>query len=71
MSCAWNQSPDAVARENQSRMQRFSSEQHLRPWDEVAAIWNRMSGQRISRNRVWQIARRAEEKIRAALHGEG
>ena len=41
---------------------------HLRPWGEVAAMWNARSTKKpITRARVIQIAKEAEQKIRAAL----
>lgn len=51
----------------QRQMQRFSHAQNLMPWDQVAAAWNQRSGQNITRNRVWQIAHAAEQKLRKAL----
>jgi hypothetical protein len=42
----------------------------LRPWTEVAAHWERISGQRLTRGRVAQIAKAAEQKIAAKLRGE-
>ena len=54
----------------QGFMQKLSSENGLMPWHEVTARWNAMSGQPISRNRVWQIAQRAEQKIAEALRAE-
>ena len=41
-----------------------------RPWDEVTADWNRMSGENISRQRVMSIAERAMQKIRNAIEAD-
>lgn len=54
-------------RRDQGRYQRFSNEQCLRPWQTVADEWFERTGQRISKQRCFQIAERAEQKIRAAL----
>jgi len=43
------------------------------PHDEVARRWNEMSGEKLTRSRVWQIERDARRKLRerlAALFGE-
>ena len=50
-----------------SRMKRLSNQQALRPYKEIAAIWNARSGQTISTSRVHQILTRAERKIRDQL----
>lgn len=50
-----------------SQGKRDSYAQGLRPWREVAAIWNYQSGQRLSSAGVWFICRNAERKLRAAL----
>jgi hypothetical protein len=55
---------------DQSHWQAFAIEQRLMPWETVAKRWHELSGQRISKQRCWQIAQRAEEKIRQALRGE-
>ena len=38
---------------------------------EVTDEWNRRSGENISRARVWQILRRAEEKLASVLGAGG
>lgn len=45
----------------------FALDQCLTPWPEVAAKWNRMSGESITHARVCQVAYAAQEKIRVAL----
>ncbi len=46
------------------------SQFHKLAWAQVQKEWERMSGQRISRARCWQICKAAERKIRAALTQE-
>jgi hypothetical protein len=48
-------------------MQHLSAEQDLLPWEEVTERWNQKSGQKLTRGRVCQIARRAHEKLRERL----
>lgn len=50
-----------------SSAMQFAFGQNLRPWPEVAAEWHRRSGQRLTRARAFQIAKRAEEKMREQL----
>ena len=38
--------------------------------EEVTDEWNRRSGQNITRARVWQILRRAEQKLADVLRAE-
>ncbi len=47
----------------------LAEELELLPWHEVQAKWNEKSGETISRQRVRQIALRAEEKLREELIG--
>lgn len=56
-----------LQRKFQARMMRFAHEQNLMPWSQVHDRWNAMSGQNITRARVWRIASRAEEKLRDAM----
>lgn len=47
--------------------QSLADEQGLMPWRDVRDAWQAISGERLSRSRVWQIGLRAEAKLRAAL----
>jgi hypothetical protein len=60
-----NQRHTAIA-----RMQKFSYDNKLLPWDQVAEQWNMKSGETLTRSRVWQIAMEAQEKIKRELARE-
>jgi hypothetical protein len=45
----------------------FASRHRLTSTYDVAEAWNAMSGENLSRTRVWQILKRAERKLRTRL----
>jgi hypothetical protein len=45
----------------------LAEQQGLRPWEEVARLWNERSGEHIGRARVMQIAKSAEAKLKGLL----
>jgi hypothetical protein len=45
----------------------FAHRQRLTSTYDIAEAWNAMSGENISRTRVWQILKRAERKLRERL----
>lgn len=55
------------ARRNISIGHLRAAEFDLMPYPEIAAAWERKSGERISKSRVFQICQVAEQKLRRAL----